>query len=107
VDGRVVRALLARGLIRRRDGWIAPTEEATVHLAAHDRQGREARARRAAQSPQNARAEAVLRAVEELEKAVPSDAEVIVGDQPAYADDVLAGLRRFARELAATRRSGN
>jgi glutathione S-transferase len=107
VDGRVVRALLARGLIRRRDGWIAPTEEATVHLAAHDRQSREARTRRSAQSPRNARAQAVLRAVEELEKAVPSDAEVIVGDQPAYADDVLAGLRRFARRLAATRRDGD
>ena len=106
VDGRGVRALLVRGLIRRRDGWITPTEEAAVHLAAHDRRDREAWARRAAQSPQGARAQAVLRAVEQLEKALPSDAEVIVGDQPAYADDVLAGLRRFARGLAAIPRGG-
>jgi hypothetical protein len=99
VDGRVMRALLARGLVRRSAGWVSPTEAAAAELSSHARHDRKARIRRAAQSPQSARAEAVLRAVEQLETALPRDAEVLVAGQPAYADDLLAALRRFAREM--------
>ena len=31
---------------------------------------------------------------------VPDDAELMVGDMPAYADDVVQSLRGFARRLA-------
>ena len=51
-------------------------------------------------SPRQSRAEAIIRAVEALELALPRDAELMVGDIPAYADDVVAGLRGYARQLA-------
>lgn len=108
VDGRVLRALLARRLVLSSGGWVSPTDEAAVQLSSHARRDQRLRARRADRSPQSARAEAVFRAVDQLEAALPLDAELLVGEQPAYADDVLAGLRRFARELgmaSRTRRS--
>jgi glutathione S-transferase len=99
VDGRVLRALLARRLIVLSGGSVRTAEDAAVHLSSHARRDRENRTRRAGQSAQSARAEAVLRAVDQLEAALPLDAELLVGAHPAYADDVLAGLRRFAREM--------
>jgi hypothetical protein len=99
VDGRVLRVLLARGLATSANGWVSPTGSAARELAAHGRQERQARVRRADQSPQTARAVALLRALDQLEAAVPRDAELMLRDQPAYADDVLAGLRKFAREM--------
>lgn len=100
LDGRVVRALRSRGLVAEtRDGWVSLTDA-----------GREAfeklRRRRVASpmvesgTPRQARAEAIIRAVEALELALPRNAEVMVGDMPAYADDVVAGLRGYARQLA-------
>lgn len=105
VDGRVLRALLARGLVRSSGGWVSPTEDAAAQLSSHAHRDQRLRTRRAGHSPQSARAEAVFRAVEQLEAALPLDAELLVGQQPAYADDVLAGLRRFARGLDAASRT--
>ncbi|HEU4457037.1 MAG TPA: hypothetical protein VFR81_28470, partial [Longimicrobium sp.] len=105
VDGRILRALLARRLVLSSGGWVSPTDEAAVQLSSHARRDQRMRTRRAERSPQSARAEAVFRAVDQLEAALPLDAELLVGKQPAYADDVLAGLRRFARELDATSRT--
>ena len=105
VDGRVLRALLARGLVRSSGGWVSPTEEAAAQLSSHAHRDQRLRTRRAGRSPQSARAEAVFRAVEQLEAALPLDAELLVVQQPAYADDVLAGLRRFARGLDAASRT--
>jgi len=104
VDGRVLRALLARGLVRSSGGWVSPTEDADAQLFSHARRDQRLRTRRAGRSPQSARAEAVFRAVEQLEAALPLDTELLVGQQPAYADDVLAGLRRFAHGLDAASR---
>lgn len=103
IDGRVLRALLSRGLVRSSAGWVSPTDAAAARLASHARQDRHTRTRRAGRTAEVARAEAVLRAVEQLEAAVPRDAELWVAEHPAYADDVLAGLRRFAREMGASR----
>lgn len=99
VDGRILRALLARRLVMSSGGWVSPTDDAVAQLSAHARRDQRMRTRRAERSPQSARAEAVLRAVDQLEAALPLDAELLLGQQPAYADDVLAGLRRFAREM--------
>lgn len=99
VDGRVLRGLLARGLVLSSGGWVSPTDDAAAQLSSHARRDQRLRTRRAGRSPQSARAEAVFRAVDQLEAALPLDAELLVGQQPAYADDVLAGLRRFARGL--------
>lgn len=99
VDGRVLRALLARRLVLSSGGWVSPTDDAAAQLSSHARRDQRLRTRRAGRSPQSARAEAVFRAVDQLEAALPLDAELLVGEQPAYADDVVAGLRRFARKL--------
>lgn len=98
-DGRVLRALQAQGLVVVTAGWISATDRAAAHLVSHSRRSEVVRRRRASRSPQSARAEAVLRAVEQLEAAVPRGAELLLGEQPAYADDVFRGLRRLAREM--------
>lgn len=100
LDGRVVRALRSRDLVEEKNGWVS--------LSGSGRETFEkARRRRVASphtaesgSPRRARAEAIIRAVEALELALPRDAELMVGDMPAYADDVVQGLRGYARQLA-------
>lgn len=100
LDGRVLRALEARGLVENRRGWVAPTEEGLQHFTKHVRRERTRRTRRATRTGAgSARAEILLRAVEQLEGVLPRDAEITIGDMPAYADDVLAGIRRLAREM--------
>lgn len=54
---------------------------------------------RAGNSARGARSEAILRAVEVLEDALPRGAELMIAELPAYGDDVVAGLRRLAREM--------
>jgi hypothetical protein len=46
-----------------------------------------------------ARAAAIWRAVELLERALPSNTEVLVGSMMAAADDVVDGFRKYARDL--------
>lgn len=98
LDGRVLRALRARGLVEESDDWVSPSEAGRVYFERHV-----ARERRRRQSRDHhggsARAEAILRAVEQLESVIPRNAELVIGDIPAYADDALAGLRRLAREM--------
>ncbi len=62
---------------------------------------RRTRGRRPAveKSAGHARAQAIRRALEALERALPRDAEVAVGPIFAYADDVVQGFRRYARSL--------
>lgn len=45
------------------------------------------------------RAQAIRRAIEALELALPKEAEVAVGNIYAYADDVVDGFREYARKL--------
>ncbi|HEU0052981.1 MAG TPA: hypothetical protein VFQ39_07375 [Longimicrobium sp.] len=101
LDGRVVRALRSRDLIDDKNDWVSLT-------AAGRAEFEKLRRRRVASphvvesgTPRQARAEAIIRAVEALELALPRDAELMVGDMPAYADDVVQSLRGFARRLAA------
>ena len=100
LDGRVVRALKSRDFIEEKNGWVSLSDAGRAEFE-------RARRRRIASphtaetgSPRQARAEAIIRAVEALELALPRDAELMVGDMPAYADDVVASLRGFARRLA-------
>jgi hypothetical protein len=100
LDGRVVRALRSRGLVDEKGGWLSLTDAGRAEF--------EKARRRRVVSPHAAevtnsrasRAEAIIRAIEALELALPRDAEVMVGDMPAYADDVVQGLRGYARQLA-------
>jgi hypothetical protein len=104
LDGRVVRALRARDLITESKGWVAITD------AGRERFDHAVRRRRApaASTPEaggrNARAESIMRAIDALELALPKDAEVVVGEMFAYADDVVEGFRRYARTLESSRR---
>jgi hypothetical protein len=100
LDGRVVRALRSRDFVEEKNGWLGLTDAGRAEFE-------KVRRRRVATahvvesgSPRKARAEAIIRAVEALELALPRDAELMVGDMPAYVDDVVAGLRGFARQLA-------
>jgi len=102
LDGRVVRALRSRGLVHEKGDWVTVTDAGRAEFE-------KVRRRRVSSShshvmegasPRQSRAEAIIRAVEALELALPRDAELMVGDIPAYADDVVAGLRGYARQLA-------
>lgn len=97
LDGRVTRPLLERGLLSQRDGWVYVTGAGEEWLA----ETRAAR-RRAAANPRTrgeGRAGMIWRALEHLEDAVPSAAEIRIGKAIAYGDDVLLALRRAAREM--------
>jgi type II secretory pathway predicted ATPase ExeA len=99
LDGRVVRALKSRQLVDERNGWV------TVSVQGRDEFETKIRRRRAfsplssESGARNARAESIKRAIDALELALPRDAELMVGEMPAYADDVMEGLRKFARRL--------
>jgi hypothetical protein len=97
-DGRVLRALKVRGFAEESDGWVTATAAGREHFDRHVR-----RRRRGQADPdfgvRNGRAEVIQRHIEGLELTIPAHTEVMVGDMPASVDDVLAGLRRYARML--------
>jgi hypothetical protein len=99
LDGRVLRALRARGLVDESKEWITPSAAGRLYFEKHVQRERRLREQRERRGGGSARAEALLRAVDLLENAIPLNVELQIGDMPAYADDVLAGLRRFAREM--------
>jgi hypothetical protein len=97
----VVRALKSRGLLEEKGDWISVSPSGRVEFEkVRRRRVANPHAMNGAGSSRSARAEAIIRAVEALELALPRDAELMVGDIPAYADDVVAGLRGYARQLA-------
>lgn len=99
LDGRVVRALESRNFVERQDGWVSVTEAGRTHFQTHVRRRRRARAHAAEQDPRSSRADAIRRAVEILELAVPLNSELLVGEVRAVADDVIEGLKGFARHI--------
>jgi hypothetical protein len=99
LDGRIIRALKSRDCITEHNGHVTVTDAGRETL-----QGAVAprvRKRRVAaqQTATHARAKAVQRAIQILELALPRDSEVAVGNILAAADDVVDGLRRYARAL--------
>jgi len=101
LDGRVVRALKSRQLIDERNGWVSVSNEGRTEFETKIRRRRAFSPHAGEGGTRSARAEAIRRAVEALEMALPRDAELMVGEMPAYADDVTESLRRFARRLEA------
>lgn len=97
VDLRTVRALRARGLIQESKGALSSTPAGAAYLEAP--MGSDGRRRRGRPPQQHGRAEMILKAVEKLEKALPRDAEVLVGTIMCGADDVAAAFRSLARKL--------
>lgn len=99
LDGRVVRALESRNFVERRDGVVLVTDAGRDHFQSHVRRRRRARPHGAEADPRSARAEAIHRAIEILELAVPRDTELHVGDLDTSAEELIEGLRRFARQV--------
>ncbi|MBV9775180.1 MAG: hypothetical protein JO040_14600 [Gemmatimonadetes bacterium] len=96
LDGRSLRPLLERALVTDRGGWISITDEGRAMLETIRKARRKPGG---ARTPGGARAETIWRALDLLEDAVPSEAEIPVGRAVAYGDDVLLALRDLAREL--------
>ncbi|HEX7241055.1 MAG TPA: hypothetical protein VF263_12355 [Longimicrobiaceae bacterium] len=99
LDGRVVRALESRGLVERRDEGVVLSEEGRAHFQDHVRRRRRATQHGAEADPRTARADAIRRAVDVLQLAVPMDADLSVGDVRVEAEELLNGLRRFAQQV--------
>jgi type II secretory pathway predicted ATPase ExeA len=99
LDGRVVRALKSRQLIDERNGWVSVSVQGRDEFETKIRRRRAFSPLSSESGTRNARAESIKRAIDALELALPRDAELMVGEMPAYADDVMEGLRRFARRL--------
>ena len=100
LDGRVARALLTRGWAAERRNKLSLTDEGRVAL----RNGaRAAPGRRRGRTVADARAQAILRAVESLREAIPPDSELSVGPMYAHVDDVLSGFRKFALQMQRNR----
>jgi hypothetical protein len=100
LDGRVVRALKSRALIDERNGWVSVSNQGRDEFETKVRRRRAFSPHSGDSGARNARAESIKRAIDALELALPKDAEVMIGEMPAYADDVMEGLRIFARRLA-------
>ncbi|MDB4948478.1 MAG: hypothetical protein JWM27_1127 [Gemmatimonadetes bacterium] len=104
LDGRVVRALRSRKLIAEAKGWVSITDPGRGRFEEAVRRRRSGPQRGGEGAHRNARAEAIQRAIEALELALPKDAEVAVGPIFAYADDVVEGFRQYARRIEGARR---
>jgi hypothetical protein len=95
LDGRVARALSARGLVTVRGETLVPNGAGHAYfdekLLPQRRRGR--------RQKENARATAIRRAVTQLESAIPPGAEVLVGNIMAAADDVVDAFRSHAGKL--------
>jgi hypothetical protein len=99
LDGRVIRALKSRDCIVERNGHISVTEEGRAALDTTPVRRRRGRRPNVEKTAGHARAQAIRRAIQALELALPKEAEVAVGNIFAYADDVVDGFRKFARKL--------
>lgn len=99
LDGRIVRALKSRRLIDERNGWVSVSDQGRSEFETKVRRRRAFSPHSVESGARTARAESIRRAIEALELALPKDAELMIGDLPAYADDVMEGLRRFARRI--------
>jgi hypothetical protein len=99
VDGRVIRPLIARGLVTLREDYITPTNAGRTYF---DEQQPSPKVR-GRKRVENARAAVIRRASQRLEAAIPPGSEVLVGNIMASADDLVNAFRRHARKLEQNR----
>lgn len=106
LDGRVIRALEGRGLVRRSEGRVAVTEEGRSFYERRVRRRRRARAgyaHTAAAAPEaderKTRARLLRNAVEALHRVIGDAEEIEVGDLNATAADALAALGELADRI--------
>lgn len=107
LDGRVVRALEGRGLVRKADGLVELTEAGRTFYDTRVRRRRRARSSwvKAAAVPvegvedRTARARSIREAVDALQRAVSDADELQIGDLAAPARDAFAGLLELADRI--------
>lgn len=98
-DRRTVRALKARGFAEEVGGDLVSTPSGRKRIEAPTRD--EPPRRRGRPQRRSPRAEVIERAVDQLERVIPPDSEVLVGPIMAAALDVTAGFRVYARRVRA------
>jgi hypothetical protein len=97
LDQRVARALINRGLVDwAGEDRLTPTDAGRAYLEEGPPRPRR---RRRKGKQESGRSAAIVRIVEQLEEAIPPDAEVRVGNIQAGADELLDAFRRHARRL--------
>jgi len=107
LDGRVVRALEGRGLVRRADGIVQLTDAGRTFYETRVRRRRRARSGWVKSAPAPAegtedravRARSIREAVDALQRAIGSADELEIGDLIASADDAFAGLLDLADRI--------
>lgn len=100
VDMRTLRALRSRELIQESGGRLTVTPAAAACLRAPERAP--TKRKRGRPPRRHPRSEAILKAVEQLEHALPPEAEVLVGPIMCAAEDITMAFRKHARKLAST-----
>jgi hypothetical protein len=95
LDGRITRPLVARGLVTLKDHIVIPTSAGLEYFD----ETRPTGLKRGRKPKENARATVIRRAVRQLESAIPPDAEVLVGNIMAAADDLVEAFRRHAGKV--------
>jgi hypothetical protein len=98
LDGRVLRALVARGCVEAGERGVSLTPHGRP-LASEPPGPPASRPRRSVGAAAVTRARAVWRAADRLDAAIPAGAEVAVGRIFACADDVVRGFRLHALRL--------
>ncbi|HEX6037713.1 hypothetical protein [Longimicrobium sp.] len=107
LDGRVVRALEGRGLVRKADGLVELTDAGRTFYDTKVRRRRRARTSwaKTATIPvegvedRAARAALIREAVDALQRAVSDADELEIGDLPAPARDAFSGLLELADRI--------
>ncbi|HEU4883359.1 MAG TPA: hypothetical protein VFT45_13955 [Longimicrobium sp.] len=107
LDGRVVRALEGRGLVRKADGIVLLTEAGRVFYESKVRRRRRARSgwTKSAPTPtegtedRTSRAEAIREAVDALQRAVSDADRLEIGDLDASAEQAFAALLELADRI--------
>jgi hypothetical protein len=95
LDGRVIRPLIGRGLVTLQDNIVSPTSAGREYFD----EKRSTGPNRGRKRKENARAIVIRRAARQLESAIPPDAEVLVGNIMAAADDLVEAFRRHASKI--------
>lgn len=107
LDGRVVRALEGRGLVRKSDGLVELTDAGKAFYESKVRRRRRARSGWAKSAPlpvegtedRTVRARSIREAVDALQRAVSDADQLEIGDLEAPARDAFAALLELADRL--------
>lgn len=107
LDGRVVRALEGRGLVRKAEGLVTLTDEGRAFYESKVRRRRRARSAWVKATPVPAegtedrrmRAQSIREAVDALQRAIGGADHLEIGDLEANADDAFAALLELADRI--------